>query len=97
MFCYRLRKYIGAYLATLGGADAIVFGGGIGENSSQIRARVCSGMEWCGLKLDQHRNEEANGIESDISDRDAKIHVYVIPVNEEIVIARDTMQCLCFK
>ncbi|MBC7930614.1 MAG: acetate kinase, partial [Rubrivivax sp.] len=56
IFCYRARKYIGAYLAAMGGADAVVFGGGIGENSAEIRARICSGLEWAGLEVDEEKN-----------------------------------------
>jgi acetate kinase len=58
IFCYRARKYIGAYLAAMGGADAVVFTGGIGENSPEIRAQICEGMEWAGLKLDASRNQQ---------------------------------------
>ncbi|MDO8567937.1 MAG: acetate/propionate family kinase [Dehalococcoidales bacterium] len=94
MFCYRVRKYVGAYLTVLGGADAIVFGGGIGENAPQVRARICGGMEWCGLILDQHRNTIAIGSESRVSADNSKIHAYVIPVDEGAIIARDTMWCL---
>src|SRR5207237_8171953 len=57
VFCYRARKYLGAYLAALEGADAVVFGGGIGEHAPAIRARICAGMEWAGLRLDSKRNE----------------------------------------
>jgi acetate kinase len=94
MFCYRVRKYIGAYLTVLGGADAIVFGGGIGENSPKIRARICHGMEWCGLAIDQSRNVRLVGNEGCISAEDSKVRVYVIPVDEEVVIARDTARFL---
>ncbi|MBI2909102.1 MAG: acetate kinase [Chloroflexi bacterium] len=94
MFCYRVRKYVGAYLAALSGADAIVFGGGIGENAPEIRSRVCAGMDWCGLKLDEARNAAAVGVEARISDADADIHVYVVPVDEAAVIARDAVICL---
>jgi acetate kinase len=87
MFCYRVRKYIGAYLAVRGGADAIAFGGGIGENSPQIRARICRGLEWCGLMIDQIRNARAVGNEERISIDNSGIHAYVIPVDEEAVIA----------
>ncbi len=62
-FCRRARKYLGAYLALLGGADAILFGGGIGERAPQIRARILSGMEWCGIALDDAANEAALGVE----------------------------------
>ena len=94
MFCYRVRKYIGAYLAALGGADAVLFGGGIGENAPSIRARICEGMEWCGLVLDQGRNNMAAGIEKRISTDGAKVQAYVIPVDESLIIARDTVSCL---
>jgi len=94
MFCYRVRKYIGAYLAVLRGADAIVFGGGIGENSPQIRARICRGMEWCGLVIDQSYNAEAVGTEGRISAENSRIHAYTVPVDEESIIARDTVRCL---
>ena len=57
VFCYRARKYIGAFLACMGGADAVVFTGGIGENSPEIRARICEGMEWAGLKIDAAKND----------------------------------------
>lgn len=90
MFCHRVRKYVGAYLAVLGGADAIVFGGGIGENAPMIRARVCSGMEWCGIHLNNERNAGAIGREARITADDSALQVYVIPVNEEVLIARDT-------
>ncbi len=61
MFCYRVKKQIGAYLSALGGADAIIFGGGIGENCPQVRKRICAGMDWCGLVLDEERNDRAIG------------------------------------
>lgn len=94
MFCYRLRKYIGSYLAVLGGADAIVFGGGIGENAPEIRARACRGMEWCGLRLDEARNARLVGAEGVISADASPIRAVVIPVDEEIIIAHDTLACL---
>jgi acetate kinase len=94
MFCYRVRKYIGAYLSVLGGAHAVVFGGGIGENAPTVRARICAGMDWCGLTLDQHRNAAAIGVEERISADYAKVHAYVIPVDEAVIIARDTVSCL---
>ena len=94
MFCYRVIKYIGAYLTVLDGADAIVFGGGIGENAPLIRERICRGSEWCGLMIDQSRNTQVIGIEERISADNSRIQAYVIPVDEEIIIARDTAQCL---
>jgi len=94
MFCERVRKQIGAYLATLGGADAVVFGGGIGENAPLIRERVLGGMGWCGLDLDLARNASAVGVEARISAEDSKIHAYVVSVDEEIKIARETARLL---
>ncbi len=94
MFCYRVRKYIGAYLAVLGGADAVVFGGGIGENAPAVRARICDGMKWYGLILDEDRNKAAVGQEAQISTDGSRLHVYVIPVDEAAIIVRDTLNCL---
>jgi acetate kinase len=93
-FCYRARKYVGAYLAALGGADALVFGGGIGENAPVVRSRICDGLEWCGLTLDPDRNERTTGSERTISAEGSKVQAYVIAVDEEVVIARDTERCL---
>ena len=98
LFCYRVRKYIGAYLAVLGGADALVFGGGIGEHAPAIRARICEGMGWCGLRLDRSRNEAAvqvaPGEAVRISEASAPISCYVAGVDEELEIARATFDCL---
>jgi acetate kinase len=94
MFCYRVRKYIGAYLAVLGQTEAIIFGGGIGENAPSVRARICDGMEWCGLVLDPSLNAHTIGTEDRISAEGATLKAHVIPVDEEIIIARDTFRCL---
>jgi acetate kinase len=94
MFCYRVRKYIGAYFAALGGVDALVFGGGIGENAPLVRARICAGMRWWGLTLDEARNAGAVGSEGRISTDDSRVHAYVILVDEAAIIARDTAFCL---
>jgi len=94
IFCYRARKYIGAYLAAMGGADAIVFTGGIGENSPEIRARICEGLEWAGLSLDDGKNNEAVGREGLISREGSRLAAYVIPTDEELLIARDTARCI---
>lgn len=91
MFCYRVRRYVGAYLAVLGGADAVVFGGGVGEHATGVRARICAGMDWCGLVLDEQRNDAAVGTEARISAPESRIQAYVIPVDEAIMIARDTV------
>jgi acetate kinase len=94
MFCYRVRKYIASYLAVLNGADAILFGGGIGENAPEVRARICAQMDWCGLRPDTARNTAARGTPARISTDDAALHAYVMPVDEARIIARDTVHCL---
>lgn len=94
MFCYRARKYIGAFLACMGGADAIVFTGGIGENEPKIRAQICAGLEWAGLKLDPGKNRQPSGFEGQISTGDSTLHGFVIPTDEELLIARDTIRCV---
>ena len=98
LFCYRVRKYIGAYLAVLGGADAIVFGGGIGEHAPAIRARICAGMEWCGLVLNPQRNASASNPQPaqviKITADSASMPAYVVGVDEETAIARETVTCL---
>jgi acetate kinase len=93
IFCYRVRKYIGAYLAAMNGADAVIFTGGIGENSPEVRARACEGLEWLGLELDAERNlAHAGGREGVISKAGARLAAYVIPTDEELLIARDTVR-----
>ena len=94
IFCYRARKYIGAFLACMQGADAVVFTGGIGENSPDIRARICAGMEWAGLKIDDARNQQTVGREGLISTDDSKLLAYAIPTDEELLIARDTVRVI---
>jgi len=95
IFCYRARKYIGAFLAAVGGADAIVFTGGIGENSAEVRAKICAGLEWMGVKLDDERNAaHRNGCEGLITSDSSALAVYVIPTDEELLIARDTVRCV---
>jgi acetate kinase len=94
MFCYRARKYIGAFLASMGGADAIVFTGGIGENSPAVRAGICEGLEWAGLSLDGERNQKTIGVEGRISREESRLAAYVIPTDEELLIARDTARCI---
>ncbi len=98
IFCYRIQHYLGAYLAVLHGADAIVFGGGIGENSPEIRAKVCAGMEWCGLQLDSGRNGEAMNVRpgdaAKISCDSSHITAYVVGTDEARLIAQETFRCL---
>lgn len=95
IFVHRVRKYIGAYLAEMNGADAIVFAGGIGENSAEIRGRICRDMEWCGLTLDAAANQElTGGKEGRMSTERSKLHAFVIPTDEELLIARDTVRLI---
>ncbi len=94
MFCYRARKYIGAFLAAMGGADAIVFTGGIGENSAVVRAGICEGLGWAGLSLDPEKNQKTVGVEAMISREDSRLAAFVIPTDEELLIARDTARCI---
>jgi acetate kinase len=94
VFCYRARKYIGAFLAAMSGADAVLFTGGIGENSPEIRRRICEGLEWAGLTLDQQKNENSVGVEAQISTDDSRLPAYCIPTDEELLIARDTLCCI---
>lgn len=90
MFAYRVRKYIGAYAAAMGGVDAIVFTAGLGENSAQMRQDICAGLEFLGVKLDAERNS-VRGKEVDFSADDAKVRTLLVPTNEELMIARDTV------
>lgn len=94
IFCYRARKYVGAFLACMGGADAIIFTGGVGENSPDIRARICDGLQWAGLHVDHGRNNQLTGLEGQISTNDSSLHGFVIPTDEELLIARDTVRCI---
>lgn len=94
VFCYRIRKYIGAYYAVLNGADAVIFTGGIGENAPEIRRRVCESLDALGIRLDEQRNRAAVGREADLSAEDARTRVWVIPTNEELLIARETVRAL---
>lgn len=94
MFCYRVRKYVGAYIAVLGGAQSLVFGGGIGERSPEIRRRICEPLEPLGLHLDGERNSALNGAEGRFSADDSRIAAWVIPSDEERIIARDTFNLL---
>ena len=88
-FTYEVRKFIGAYAAAMGGVDAIVFTAGVGENSQGVRADIISGLEYMGVKLDAEKNK-IRGVEAEISTADSKVKVYVIPTNEELMIAKDT-------
>ena len=90
VFCYRVKKYLGAYLAAMNGADAIVFAGGIGENSPEIRARICANLDWLGIAIDEVKNAGALGTECRIDAQNARVAAWVIPTDEELLIARDT-------
>jgi acetate kinase len=98
LFCYRARKYLGAYLAVLGGADAIVFGGGIGENAPEVRERICRNMAWCGISLSSEDNRAAVGLRpgsaAKISMEDSRPAVYVVAADEETWIAKETARCV---
>jgi acetate kinase len=94
VFCYRARKYIGAYLACMGGADAIVFTGGIGENSPAIRTQICECLQWAGLRIDEGKNRDTVGKEGLISTDDSKLQAWAIPTDEEVLIARDTVRVI---
>ena len=90
VFCYRARKYVGAYFAVLEGAgEALIFSGGIGENSTLVRREICRGMEWCGLTLDENTNAKVAGRDGRISARNSKRQIFVIHTDEEALIARD--------
>ena len=91
VFCYRLKKYIGAYCAAMNGADAIVFTGGIGENSSVVRRDTLNEMQFFGIELDSRKNNKKENGEREIQGKNSKVKILIIPTNEELVIARDTM------
>ncbi len=98
IMAYRIKKYIGAYMAVMNGADVIIFTAGIGENSPLLREEVCKNMEFLGIKLDKKKNNETfKGKEGCISTPDSKVKVYVIPTNEELLIARDAYFCVIEK
>jgi acetate kinase len=98
IFCLRVKKYIGSYLAQMDGTDAIVFTGGIGENSGMIRQRICSNLDWLGIKLDAEKNSQmSTSGEGEINQPDSRVKIFVIPTNEELLIARDTVRCIDMK
>lgn len=91
LFTYRIKKYIGSYVAVMGGVDAVVFTGGIGENSSDVRAASCTGLEFFGIQIDEAKNDSQDK-EKIISSDSSKVKVMALPTNEELVIALDTMR-----
>jgi acetate kinase len=90
LFCYRLKKYVAAYVGVLGGVDGLAFAGGIGENAPSVRARALLGLDAMGLRVDPQRNEAVRGAEQEISPAGSGGRVFVVPTNEELLIARDT-------
>jgi acetate kinase len=94
MFCYRVKKYIGAYMAVLGELHALVFSGGIGEHEPDLRLRACENLERFGIEIDRDKNADAIGVETDISTHNSATRVLVIPANEELAIAQDVYEWL---
>jgi acetate kinase len=92
VFCYRLKKYIGSYAAALGGLDVLVFTGGIGENAGAVREKTCEELEFLGIQIDPKRNKEGSGKEALISVDGGRARVFVIPTDEELVIAEETVR-----
>ena len=97
MYEYRIKKYIGAYTAAMGGVDAIVFTAGVGENQTDLREEACKNLEYLGIKINKEVNDKVRGEEAIISTDDSKVKVVVVPTDEEIVIARDTMELVANK
>ena len=92
-YVYGVKKYIGAYIAALGGVDVIAFAGGIGEKSATTRAKICEGLEWCGIHLDAGKNEESTG-EVDLSADNSRVKILVVSTNEELIVSRETARVL---
>jgi acetate kinase len=90
LFCYRAKKYLGGYLAAMNGADAVIFAGGIGQNAPEVRRRICSGLEWLGIQVDDARNNALVGTEGRMDAKGSRVELWVIPTDEELLIARDT-------
>lgn len=94
LYCYRARQYTGAYMAALGGCDALVFGGGVGENSPVVRKHILSGMQWCGIELDDGANDATMGREGCISASGSRVEVWVLPVDESAILAGEALRVL---
>jgi acetate kinase len=90
MYDYRVRKYIGAYAAAMGGVDILIFTGGIGENGSETRENICKDFEFLGINFDKQKNDGVRGKELVISKKESRVTVMIVPTNEEFVIASDT-------
>lgn len=91
-FCYRVRKYIGSYMAAMNGADALIFTGGIGENAAEVRRRICADLDQLGIEVDAEANHREDRTDRQIGS--GKVPVWVVPTNEELLIARDTAACV---
>ncbi len=96
-FCYGVKKYIGSYIAVLGGLDVLAFAGGIGEKGSRVRSEVCKGLEHLGICIDEVKNKECKGNETEISANDSSVSIWVIPTNEELIVARAAYEKLLGK
>jgi len=94
VFAYRAKKYIGAYYAALDGADAIIFTGGIGERAPVVRAKICEKLTSLGIRIDKRKNNRAVGEEGEITTKGSTTKVWVVPTNEELLLARDTLRCM---
>lgn len=94
VFCYRIKKYIGAYCAVLGKVDGLIFTGGIGENAPMVRAQSCGGLGFHGIGLDPTKNDATIGKEGEISTATSLTRIFVIPTNEELLIARDAVRAV---
>jgi acetate kinase len=94
VYCYRIRKYIGAYAAAMGGLDALVFTAGVGENSPAVRRKCCENLKFLGIQIDDEKNEEAIRVEREIQTDDSPVKVFSVPTNEELVIALDTKRVI---
>ena len=94
MLTYEIKKYIGSYAAAMNGIDAILFTGGIGENSWEVREAVCEDMDYFGIKIDKELNRSIRGKLTKLSTPDSKIEVWIVPTNEELLIARDTLELI---
>ena len=90
LFAYRVKKYLGGYLAAMNGADAVIFSAGIGENSPPVRERICRGLEWLGVAFDAAKNDALVGKEGRFDAEGSRVELWVIPTDEELLIARDT-------
>lgn len=90
IWAYSIRKYIGAYVAAMGGLDALVFTAGVGENNDVLREKICEGLDWMGIKID-HEKDKGMRSECEVSAADSRVKIFVIPTNEELAIARDTL------